>query len=68
MESVAWGFPGGSDGRELACNAGDPGSISEPGRSPGERNSNPLQHSRWIIPQTEKPDRLSPWGHTVRQD
>ena len=22
----------------------------------------------WIIPQTEKPDRLSPWGHTVRHD
>ena len=46
MQSVAWGFPGGSDGRELTFNAGDLGSISESGRFPGERNSNPLQHSQ----------------------
>ena len=32
------GFPGGSDGRESACNAGDPGSIPGSERSPGERN------------------------------
>jgi len=36
-----WGFPGGSDGKEFACNAGDPGS----GRSSGEGNGNPLQYS-----------------------
>ena len=36
-----WGFPGGSDGKESVCNAGDPGS----GRSPGEENGNPLQYS-----------------------
>ena len=42
------GFPGGSDKKEFACNAGDtrdadliPGS----GRSPGEGNGNPLQYS-----------------------
>ena len=29
----------------LACNAGDPGSIPASGRSPGEENGNPLQHS-----------------------
>ena len=30
------GFPGGSEGKESACNAGDPGLISELERSPGE--------------------------------
>ena len=39
------GFPDGSDGKESACNAGDPGSIPELGRSPGEENGNPLQYS-----------------------
>ena len=39
------GFPGGSDGKASACNAGDPGSIPGLGRSPGEGNGNPLQYS-----------------------
>ena len=39
------GFPGGCDGKASACNAGDPGLISESGQSPGEGNGNPLQHS-----------------------
>ena len=39
------GFPGGSDGKAYACNAGDPGSIPGSGRSPGEGNGNPLQYS-----------------------
>ena len=30
------GFPGGSDGKEFTCNAGDPGSISGLGISPRE--------------------------------
>ena len=38
-------FPGGSDGKESACNAGDPDSIPGLGRSPGEGNGNPLQYS-----------------------
>ena len=38
-------FPGGSDGKESTCNAGDPGSITESGRSSGAGNSYPLQHS-----------------------
>ena len=38
-------FPGGSDGKESACSAGDPDSILGSGRSPGERNGNPLQYS-----------------------
>ena len=37
------GLPGGSDGNESACNAGDPGLIPGLGRSPGEGNGNPLQ-------------------------
>ena len=32
------GFPGGSGGKESACNEGDPGSIPGLGRSPGEGN------------------------------
>ena len=39
------GFPGGSDAKESASNAGDPGSILGWGRSPGEGNGNPLQYS-----------------------
>ena len=39
------GFPGGSDGKESVCNAGNPGSIPGLGRSPEEGHSNPLQYS-----------------------
>ena len=42
---ILQGFPGGSDGKAFACNAGNPGSIPGPRRSPGEGNGNPLQHS-----------------------
>ena len=42
---MSQGFPGGSDGKESACNAGDLSLIPESGRSPGERNGNPLQYS-----------------------
>ena len=38
-------FPGGSDGKASAYNAGDLGSIPRSGRWPGERNGNPLQYS-----------------------
>ena len=40
-----YGSPGGSDGKDSACNAEDPGSILGLGRSPGARNHNPLQYS-----------------------
>ena len=40
-EQAYRGFPGGSDGQESACNAGDPGSIPASGRCHGEGNSNP---------------------------
>ena len=39
------GFPGGSNGEESACNAGDPGSIPGLERSPGEGNDYPLEYS-----------------------
>ena len=46
MRHVNYGdFLGGSDGKASACNAGDTGSIPGLGRSPGERNGNPLQYS-----------------------
>ena len=38
-------FPGGSDGKASAYNAGDQGSIPGSERSPGEGNSNRLQYS-----------------------
>ena len=38
-------FPAGSDSKESACHAGDPGSIPGLGRSLGEGNSYPLQYS-----------------------
>ena len=39
------GLPGGSDCKESACNAGDPGLIPGLGRSPGEGNEYPLEYS-----------------------
>ena len=42
---VFLGFPGGLDGKESTCNAGDAGLIPGLGRSPGEGHSNPLQYS-----------------------
>ena len=45
VPSTEMGFLGGSDSKESACNEGDSGSILALGRSPGEGNGNPLQHS-----------------------
>ena len=39
------GFLGGSNDKESACNAGDPGSIPGSGKSPGEGKGYPLQYS-----------------------
>ena len=43
--ALSFAFPGGSDGKASAYNAGDLGSIPGLERSPGERNGNPLQYS-----------------------
>ena len=42
---VLLGFPGGSSGKESACNVGDLGSIPGLGRSPGKGKGYPLQYS-----------------------
>ena len=43
--SLIWGFPDSSVGKESACNAGDLGSLSGLGRSPGEGKGYPHQYS-----------------------
>ena len=55
------GFPGGSDGKESASSAGDPGLIPGSGISLGEGNGNPLQYSCLENP-TEEPVG-SQWSH-----
>ena len=53
-------FPGSSDGKASVYNAGDPGSIPGLGRSPGERNGNPVQYT-WL----ENPMDRGAWWATV---
>ena len=58
------GFPGGSDGKESACNAGDPGSVPGSGGSPGEGNGKPTPV---FLPGKSHGWRslvgYCPWGH-----
>ena len=54
------GFPGGSDAKESACNAGDASSIPGSGRCPGEGNGNAPQYSR-----LEKSTDRGDWQDTV---
>ena len=54
------GFPGGSDSKETACNAGDLGSTPGWGRSPGGEHGNPLQYSC-----LENPMDRGAWWATV---
>ena len=54
------GFPGGSEVKASACNAGDLGLIPGSGRSPGEGNGNPLQYSC-----LENPMEGGAWWATV---
>ena len=62
------GFPGGSDGKESACSAGDLALIPRSGRSPVEGNGYPLlQYSYLKIPWTEEPGRLQSMGVTKSQ-
>ena len=55
-------FPGGSNGKVSACNAGDPGSIPGLERSPGEGNGNPLQY-----PCLENPMDGEAWWATIHE-
>ena len=55
------GFPGGKDGKESACSAGDAGSAPGSGSSPGGGNDNPLQYSC-----LESPMDRQAWRATVQ--
>ena len=58
------GFPGGSDGKESTCNAGDLGSIPGLGRSPGGGHGNSFQYSCLEHPHGQRSlEGYSPWGH-----
>ena len=58
-QSVILSFPGGSDGKESACNAGDLSSVPVLERPPGEGNGNPLQYY------LENPKDRGAWQATV---
>ena len=55
-------FPGGSDGKESACNVRGSGSIPRSGKSPEEGNGNPLQYSC-----LENPMDRGAWWATVHR-
>ena len=55
-------FPGGSDGKESACNAGDLGSIHGLGRSPGKGHGHPLQYSFLENPHGQR-SLAGSWSH-----
>ena len=57
-----WGFPGGSDAKEAAYSAGDPGLFPGSGRSPGEGNDSPLHHSCEEFHEQRSLAGYSPWG------
>ena len=65
LQGYIVGFPRSSVGKESACSAGDLGSISGLGRSPGEGNGNPLQYSCLENPTDRAAWQAtySPWGH-----
>ena len=65
---VSIGFPGGSDGKESACNAGDAGSIPGSGRSPRKGNGNPLHYYCLKNPMDREVWWATVHGVTVRQD
>ena len=62
LASFARDFSSGLDGKESACNAGDPGLTPRSGRSPGEENGYSLQCSSLENPWTEEPGGLQSMG------
>ena len=63
------GFPGGSDGKESACNEGDLGLIPGSGRSLEKGMATHSSILSWRIPWTEKPHGLQSTGsQRVRHD
>ena len=61
------GFPGGSEGKESACNVGDLCSIPGLGRSPGEGNGNPHQYSCLENPMDSRAWQVTVHGVTKSQ-
>ena len=61
-------FPGGSDGKESACNARDPDSIPGLGQSRGGEMATHSSILAGEIPWTEEPGGYSPRGGRVRCD
>ena len=62
-------FPGGSNSKESACNAGDPGLIPGSGKSPGVREWQPTPI--FLPGKSHEQRRLvgySPWGHKARNE
>ena len=71
LQSFMTGFPGGSDSKESACNAEDPGLIPGSGRSPGEEKScsilvwriqqidNLVGYSSWVCKELDLTERLT---------
>ena len=59
---IWWGFPGGSDGKEYACDVGDLDLTPRSGRSPGEGMATRSRILAWRIPGTEESVGYSPWG------
>ena len=62
IDLLLMGFPGGSDGKESACNAGDPDSIPGSGRSPEKGMDAHFSILAWRIPRTKKPGGLHAVG------
>jgi len=62
-------FPGVTDCKEPAYNAGDLGSVLGFGRSPGGGHGNPLQYFLLENPHGQRSlVGYSPWGYRVRRD
>jgi len=58
------GFPGGSDGKESTCNAGDLSLIPRLGKSSGGGHGNPLQYTCLKNPRGQRSlEGYSPWSY-----
>ena len=67
LTPVFLGFPGGSDGKESACNAEDLGLIAGLGRSPEGGHCNPLQYSSLDNPHGQRSLDVAVHGVTKNQ-
>ena len=69
VKFVLQGFSGGSDGKDYACNAGDPGLIPGLGRSLEKGMATHSSILAWEIPWTGEPGGLQSMGsQRVRHD